>query len=311
MTTRSWTTETVHGRDCFDYWREAVCRTVLNVSVEHRAERFAAEIHGRQYGSLRFAAFSASGHRIVRSRADIARAADDHVLISLQRSGQSHITQDDTTFTLDPGEVAILDGDRPFRVAFPGRVSRILALIPRATLQARAPWLRHTRSLKLAGAAAFLDLARQHLLQLAETETLADAEAMLLTDNLCNLLALATMRERTPAASALAVPLDAILAYCRQSLTEPALSPAMVAAHFGISVRTLHLRFRATGLSFGEWVLTNRLELARKVLASGRPAHGGIADVAFGCGFRDLSHFNRSFRARFGLTPGDCRAGRG
>jgi AraC family transcriptional activator of tynA and feaB len=102
--------------------------------------------------------------------------------------------------------------------------------------------------------------------------------------------------------------MSAILAYCRRNLTEPGLSPAAVARAFGISLRTLHLRFQATGQSFGEWLLANRLELARKVLSGPHPASRTIADIAFGCGFRDLSHFNRTFRARFGLTPGECRS---
>ena len=32
-----------------------------------------------------------------------------------------------------------------------------------------------------------------------------------------------------------------------------------------------------------------------------------ISDIAFECGFNDLSYFNRSFRRRFGLTPTAAR----
>lgn len=32
-----------------------------------------------------------------------------------------------------------------------------------------------------------------------------------------------------------------------------------------------------------------------------------ISDVAFDCGFNDLSYFNRCFRRRFGLTPTAAR----
>jgi AraC-like DNA-binding protein len=40
-------------------------------------------------------------------------------------------------------------------------------------------------------------------------------------------------------------------------------------------------------------------------------AHAGerrISDIAFDCGFNDLSYFNRCFRRRFGLTPTAARA---
>jgi AraC-like DNA-binding protein len=32
-----------------------------------------------------------------------------------------------------------------------------------------------------------------------------------------------------------------------------------------------------------------------------------ISDIAFDCGFNDLSYFNRCFRRRFGLTPTAAR----
>ena len=33
-----------------------------------------------------------------------------------------------------------------------------------------------------------------------------------------------------------------------------------------------------------------------------------VADVAFACGFSDLSYFNRTYRARFGEAPSQTRA---
>ena len=33
------------------------------------------------------------------------------------------------------------------------------------------------------------------------------------------------------------------------------------------------------------------------------PAERRISDIAFDCGFNDLSYFNRCFRRRFGLSP--------
>jgi AraC-like DNA-binding protein len=42
-----------------------------------------------------------------------------------------------------------------------------------------------------------------------------------------------------------------------------------------------------------------------------RDLHGAgarIADIAYEAGFSDLSHFNRSFRRHFGLTPSELRA---
>jgi AraC family transcriptional activator of tynA and feaB len=32
-----------------------------------------------------------------------------------------------------------------------------------------------------------------------------------------------------------------------------------------------------------------------------------ISEIAYAWGFNDLSHFNRAFRARFGMTPREWR----
>ena len=50
---------------------------------------------------------------------------------------------------------------------------------------------------------------------------------------------------------------------------------------------------------------TRLLELRRRKAADllAHPGERRISDIAFGCGFNDLSYFNRCFRRRFGQTP--------
>jgi AraC-like DNA-binding protein len=57
---------------------------------------------------------------------------------------------------------------------------------------------------------------------------------------------------------------------------------------------------------------TSRLNELRLHKAAELLAHRGerrIIDIAFECGFNDLSYFNRCFRRRFGLTPSAARGG--
>jgi AraC-like DNA-binding protein len=55
-------------------------------------------------------------------------------------------------------------------------------------------------------------------------------------------------------------------------------------------------------------VLDRRLDRARRMLRDPRLSHLKINEIALEAGFPDLSHFNRSFRARFGGTPSTVRA---
>jgi AraC family transcriptional regulator, positive regulator of tynA and feaB len=301
-----WTTDAVGSGDRFAYWQDVVCQTVLNVATRARPADFAARISGRSFGELRFASFESSSHEIIRGRRHLAQAPADNYLISLQRRGRSLIAQDDDAFALDAGGIAIVDGQKPFRVAFPDPVSRVLAVVPKKTLDRSAPWLRRAPFRRIAADAAFAALARDHLLQLATSE-LHEAEAHLLTDNLCNLLALATARGVPTDALRPDLQLQALLAFCRRHLGNPELSPPMAAARLGVSVRTVHLRFARLGQSFGRWLLENRLEAGSAALRDPRQRASGIAEIAYRNGFNDLSHFNKVFRARFGMTPGEWR----
>ena len=64
----------------------------------------------------------------------------------------------------EPNKIGIVDGQKPFRIAFPAPVSRVIAVIPRRTLDTRAPWLRNTPLRKIAGSSPYADLTRRHLL---------------------------------------------------------------------------------------------------------------------------------------------------
>ncbi|MFB9266486.1 helix-turn-helix domain-containing protein [Bradyrhizobium erythrophlei] len=89
-------------------------------------------------------------------------------------------------------------------------------------------------------------------------------------------------------------------------LSEPSLSPAMVAGLLGVSVRYMHLLFEATGTSFSHTVADERMRLSRRLLRE-RPAQP-IAQIAHTCGFASLATFYRVFNAAHGLPPGEFRA---
>ena len=304
----TWSTETVTAGERFSFWREVVCQTVLNVSTEAPRDRFQARIFGRSFGALRIAAFDSSSHEIVRSPHHTARFPEDNYLVSLQRRGQSRIIQDGDAFPLDSGEIGIVDGQKPFRIAFPTPVSRVIAVIPRKTLDMRAPWLRKAPLRKIAINTPYADLTRRHLLQLAtNSPSLNESEANLLAENLCNLLALASARDIPVDALQPEVQLEALLTFCRQNVSDPELSPHVVATRFGISVRTLHLRFARIGKTFGRWLLDNRLEACGKALRDPHQRASSISEIAYRWGFNDLSHFHKAFRARFGMTPREWR----
>jgi AraC-like DNA-binding protein len=94
----------------------------------------------------------------------------------------------------------------------------------------------------------------------------------------------------------------------RDGLRNPALSLAGIARSEGVSERYVQLLFQEQGTSFTDYVQEQRLELARRELSNPSKRHLLVSEIAKACGFGDLSHFNRSYRRRFGETPSDTRA---
>lgn len=74
-----------------------------------------------------------------------------------------------------------------------------------------------------------------------------------------------------------------------------------LAEHAGLSAYHFLRTFeRATGVTPHQYVLRARLRAAAQQLVDTREK---IVDIALGCGFVDLSNFNRAFRTEFGMSP--------
>ena len=93
----------------------------------------------------------------------------------------------------------------------------------------------------------------------------------------------------------------------RNNVEEP-LGPDEVADAVGVSTRQLERLFaKHLGTSPGKYYLSLRLERARQVL---RQTELSVAEVSVLCGFVSPSHFSRSYKAAFGVTPGKEAGGR-
>ena len=85
------------------------------------------------------------------------------------------------------------------------------------------------------------------------------------------------------------------------------LSLTALAARHGLAPRLVQRLFETEGTSFTEYVLTQRLALAHRLLTDPRRHGEKISVIAWDSGFGDLSYFNQAFRKRYGLTPSDVR----
>ncbi|MFD7985322.1 GlxA family transcriptional regulator [Kitasatospora indigofera] len=108
-----------------------------------------------------------------------------------------------------------------------------------------------------------------------------------------------------PVAAAHGSSLAATRGWALDRLDRP-LSSAELAAHAGVSVRTLHRRFLAeAGVSPLQWLLTQRIERARELLES---TDLSVEQVAGRSGLGGADSLRRHLVQRVGLTPRAYRA---
>ncbi|MGW0869164.1 helix-turn-helix transcriptional regulator [Streptomyces sp. NPDC002740] len=101
--------------------------------------------------------------------------------------------------------------------------------------------------------------------------------------------------------------LGRVLEYVELQLTDPDLSPEVIARAHHISVRYLHKLFKDEGTTVGRWILRRRLEECRRDLMRHGRGSRTIAAVAARWGFLSATHFSRVFRSAYGMSPREWR----
>ena len=83
------------------------------------------------------------------------------------------------------------------------------------------------------------------------------------------------------------------------------ITPGDVASHVGMNKSSFCTFIRRrTGMTLSEYVNGMRLEKAAEMLAV---TDEKVAEIAYAVGFASVTYFNRLFRARFSVTPGEYR----
>lgn len=306
-------TEVVQSHRRVSYWREAICDIFVELDCEaiRPSHDFYGKIVNRPIANLQFSDVIASGQRVSRSRSRIARSGNDCFLISVQTQGSGVVSQDGRVAELSRGDFALYDSTRPYELMFDVPFSQFVARVPRSAVTNRliAPeWLTARRIDGRQG------VGRIALSYLAEMErqlpALDDQASGRLSDTFLDLITLALsapVETRPQMSNVRQSQLYRIQCFIDEHLCDPELTPAAIAAAHRITVRYLNMLFAAAEMSVGRWIWQRRLEKCERDLAD--PRHGGrtIGEIAYSWGFNDLTHFSRTFKARYGRSPKDYR----
>ena len=240
----------------------------------------------------------------------LATNDDRYCLARNTGNRESRVTHRGREFVMRPGSMALLKLDEPFFSADGASEKRFTNVhLPTATLKAMVSGVDDLvgRELEPGGA---LSLAMDYSDLLLRHASAVDEAGLAIAGHLMDLAALGLGARSDVATEARrggvrAVRLKAVLMILQRRFAEPDFSAQKLAAAAGLSERYVNELLYEAGASFTSRLLELRLRRAAEWLA--QPGERRISDVAFDCGFNDLSYFNRCFRRRFGLTPSAAR----
>jgi len=243
----------------------------------------------------------------------VAQTGVEAVLVQIiTRGGDVRLHGGEATVTR-PGDICVADMTRPFATRTDG-CENISMVVHHGALGLDEPRLDGLHGLVLRRETLAAQLLGEHARMLVERLPQAGAEDALAVARATGLmmggLIAPAAQEGGPRASVAVAALFRIKRFIRANLAHPELGPDMVARAMGMSRASLYRAFAPLG-SIGDFIRRQRLE---RVLSDlGDPGQRGtsIAEIAYGWGFADWSTFSRAFKAAFGITPSEARAGSG
>ncbi|MCM3846143.1 helix-turn-helix domain-containing protein [Pseudonocardia sp. DR1-2] len=318
MTSGYWSTRDRPVREQHAYWREVVCDAFTPlVPLPHpRAGDWASQgvagwVRSRRVADVNCAEIATVGQVNLHGTREVARTAEATVFVNLQLAGSCVGSQGGRTCHVPAGSFALFDATRPFRLDYAGDWRSLSFRVPRDRLMSLVARPDDVTATTVDGSRALGAVVAGTMRSVWDAvEDLGDAEARAVSSGFTTLLATAcgaTDEARGAGRRTLAASLyTSVCTHLQDNLRNGDLAAARVAAHFGVSVRTLHNVFRDSEHTYAQTVTKLRVDACARDLAD--PAcRESLTALAARWGFFDLSHLNRAFRTHRGHRPADLR----
>lgn len=294
---------------------ESMAATVCKLAIEPGDTAYASST---SIAVLPGAVIADTVHSACKTRRTALLAAEtgDNILLHVPLTGGFTIRQErGAEVTCQPGQIYLDPSEVPGLAQFTPESSRVLYVsVPRAALLAADPGFNPAlRQITQTTPQWRLLIAYARSLH-AEAGDLPPDQLQLCAAHLQDLLILALGAERevaqiTQGRGARVARLKAIKADIEAHLTQAELTAGWISSRHGISDRYLRSLFAQDGTSFSDYVAGRRLMRVHRQLTDPRHAGHSISQIALDAGFGDISWFNARFRAAFGTTPSEVRAG--
>ncbi|GAB6900733.1 AraC-like ligand-binding domain-containing protein [Kineosporia succinea] len=301
----------------FDEWEQQISCTFVPLRARRESlsgSAFHGWVDSTPLGSVILAEVAAHETVVERTPRLIRQDDPEFYKFALQTSGSCVIEQDSRQARLNPGDLAIYDTSRPYRLSCGADFRMTVAMFPRNLVHLPERRMADLTAVRLAGDTGLGALIPPLMRGLADSRSdggiiathLGDAVVDLVTAAFAQQMALPT-RDGAPESHRALV--AEVHAYVDRHLADPDLNTQSVADAHYVSVRHLQKVFEARGTSISTLVRTRRLERCRRDMSDPILAETPLTVIRQRWGFPDAAHFSRLFRAAYGESPRDYRKG--
>jgi AraC-like DNA-binding protein len=247
-----------------------------------------------------------------RTPRQIRQADAMYFQIAILTKGAGSLQQETRTAQLGPGDLVVYENSRPFTWTFTDPWAVTVLSIPSEAVRLTASERRAMSARRLSGRDGLSGVVARFVLDVTRhASEIGDAESERVlaqaSDLAISLLATSANSEYADARHR--TTLDRIKRYLETHFRDQALKPDEIAAAANISTRYLHKLFEGEHQTIALYLRGLRLQHARDDLLDPRLTRRSIAAIAHGCGFGDVSGFNRAFKGAYGANPSDLRRG--
>ncbi|MBT8441888.1 MAG: helix-turn-helix domain-containing protein [Gammaproteobacteria bacterium] len=290
--------------------------TRFEVTVEDGVEDFRGTVSHQRMDNLDvYEIYCNAPHRVYHPAMPGVQTGNAAIMIALQVEGEGAIRQSGRRDVIRPGDLTVFDVGREFELRLNGPVRQLVLSLPWKIVKKQMISSRRVTGLGIRGNRGIGSVASEFINSFAhELAAMGAIERQRLGRSLIDILNATVVsrlsQESLSNSEYVEFQLNSAQMYAEDNLRDPDLSPAVVAAALGVSERYLHKLFQSEDLSLTAFIWDRRLRNCRADLEDPSMAGRSITEIAHAWGFKSSSHFSRTFKKAFGLSPREVRAKR-
>jgi AraC-like DNA-binding protein len=294
-----------------DYWKDVINNAYFPLELNfYNPQSFQGKLSQWELGRIGVSRLSSSATYFKRMQHQIDNS-ESYFLITIPENQKVEFTQANNTVVCHPGSFILERSDLPYEFSFNKDNALWVIRIPLSLLRSkiREPdRFLYMEFDKQRGIGAVFYSFMLSVIQ--EYPCANDSEQAILSNQLIDLLVLTLQNDdrvlMSSEAGLRSVHLRNIESFVRNNIRDPELSPDIISNACNISTRYLHTLFKGSNQTISQWIKELRLQSALSDIKA-NTGYTTLAEIAYGCGFKDQAQFCRLFKIRFDCTPKKMR----